>query len=1437
MNISAGQKLPPPRQIRNYRKPKFINPIDIKKECREKWKRFSNYLTHAKTSSSLQQMHKLFKKRKHASLKQKWRQIMKKLKINYILAQKDNYKKKTENDNNRITHFSRWKKPKIDENQPQKREDSKQVIPKQISNNIPKVGRFQKKFQTPNKGSPSTFLNNNKNGNKFSKSANIGRINPIRNPKKPTMPPKKIQSRGIQAISKFQMQLSGNSPQKRTSTYIRNQWKTFKKKIYLLKTREMLRMSQKIDRHRMKWHILREKALRNSFNKISVKMKKAIFNEIITFVNELLVHHHLTPARHISLTPCYHNLENSSVLGVLSLFTKQLFFREKIHRININIGCLDFSKVKTISSQRMRRIIQYIVDYLLFPYTNSKIDRETTNIIIGALGIEESLQLLPKKEITHLNNLSPIDMRIYINDRMIYDIVNSVYDQIQQPLCQNDIDSKSLECLTKDIDFTNVLPSLDTYDINSIFNLIQHDDRYYSSWELIYDVINDLYNHLGFPLQRNNVTLAICKEIVKNDQFDSVDMFSFMPIHHLLHMTVRDDKTYSLYSIADYIANAIIEETQFPIIPNLPNYETLNEILNEFDFLTVNDFSTQDIEKLLNLTNADMKKYVNNIWADYISEEILDDINFPIIPNSFSNEDIQIIAEMPLEDSFDILDIPPPYPIIHFQVIDTQLYVNDVIADDIVHDIYSETYIPLTSNLVTQKDIDDITETDYDDVTQMFSNIDINKLLNINPYERRIIIDKHLAKIESLNVINYGFASIPIIPNDISDEDSRYLAISQEIFKAFDFFKMDDAKFLDPMSCIDMQYYVNGRNIEALSNKIENEIKIPIVSNAVTPEIIHSICQLPIEDSLLSLKFDSFQIIDRYVPKDMKYYVNKNIIENILSILYNKTKIPIISNLVSKRDINEILEEEKYENEVIPFSKFDIDKLLYLNPYERRIDFNFPITVRQLFNTTPFPIVLNDITPKAEKQILDMFNDIEYYNYEINGLSILQRYEAPPEIIYNLDDFIEKYQMKILNNEIFPSLPFSRFYIIKDDVSKAITSVLIDNRRVLKQVVNVSIDSLKNIHPTYIPIVLSPDDVVNYILWNGILDEIPLIPNRWAYDAANGGFLDDIEENVLDNFNNNIFSSQILLSEGSETANLLKSNSHLLSDSTETSSLSHFTSNDPSLIYLHDNRYEEEEEVSHIFTNNILVSNDASLLSNDDNNHPNNESSYSVNHSKENNDDNHLSNESNYNINDSKENKESSSNYNINIASTDNVHDNDNNTNANVNISNININDISENIGNNESFIIHNYESNDNQFENENMEEDYEGSFETDENSKEYNNTNDNIDDINTISSIDQVSNTQLSKLNISSDDSPPSISNNEISHYNEYTVNYANEGVFQSEPSTFGETGEDVMVYAPRASYTEIENPEEEEEEEEDQQFIQNINQEGDNSLFFSPD
>ncbi|OHS96507.1 hypothetical protein TRFO_09887 [Tritrichomonas foetus] len=748
------------------------------------------------------------------------------------------------------------------------------------------------------------------------------------------------------------------------------------------------------------------------------------------------------------------------------------------------------------------------------------IDSETASDLVPVKDFRDITETFGTTDLSTLKYLQRRDIRLIVNDRIVNNIVTTVLNDISFPITKNSVDDETALQILDVLTFDEAYPTIPKTNVDSVKNITTKDLQLYVNGRVIEKVINKISNQTPIPLTLNIVDDETAKEIIKNDKFDDVDEFGYYNISALTNYQANDIRLYVNNLIVDDIIDEMYSNLLFPIIPNIPSDETCEEIVQDDEFDDVEGFSIQTIDKLIDLEQPDIRLYVNDRIVDNIVEDIFDELSLPIGQNDVLDEDIMKIIDLPINDSINELPVGFPEAISIFKAIDIQYYVNDRIADGVVDDLYNAFHLPIVPNVVTDQDIQEILEDDFVDVPVLFADADVSKLLEISYGERRISIDRHILHNKLRNILGEVVDDVPIILNDCDDETAYDIIKNDTIEDSLPVLPKSNMSPMNHYVANDIVAYVNEKNAGEVVDNILYQNEIPLVHNVPDNESVERIAQMAVEDVFNALPIGFPEPISHYQPNDIQLYVNTRVVDEVVSDIYDSFGLPLIPNTVSDEAIQEILEEEYYEDVIPSFCDFDTTFLRNIHPGERRINFNFPIDSIHILCETDLPVVPNTVYDEDVSDILNIFQPIDQmdsYQFQFDDARPLQEYHAPKEVFEYLDDVCERVMQRILKTDGLTDLPIEEQAYVEDDTADAILGNLINDARIFKSMTKPCINPLKKFQLAERPYILQPEEVLDNLLWNDVLPNMPLVPiitkKKRLID-----FRDVVDDIVLDNY-------------------------------------------------------------------------------------------------------------------------------------------------------------------------------------------------------------------------------------------------------------------------------------------------------------------------------
>ena len=874
-----------------------------------------------------------------------------------------------------------------------------------------------------------------------------------------------------------------------------------------------------------KWKLLANKMIHRSILNSLFIIKFETIKLSVTIINQILGENHLAQIPESIANKVLRRLKDADIPTILSAIVRQLKYRSS-NLNSISIPMMTDEASETISPDRMVGIVNAILHDSLCQFGSNDVDDETVLDLIPVKEFNDVIQPFGKFDLSILGQLQRRDIRLIVNDRVVNGLVYSALRNVKFPIISNTIDEKALEEITKVVTIDEAVPIISKTDslLDFINNMTPIDTKLYINKRIIGNIVNSVIEANPMPIIPNVVSDDIVKEILQCNKVDEIEYLGNRDVSSLYAFEPIDIRLYTSDTIIDGIINDLYGQTQVPIILNVPSPEVCFEIVENDIFDDVDDFSTLSIERLVNLDQPDLKLYVNDRITDDIVDNFLSELSnkeLPITPNSFSDKDVIEIVNIPIEDSMSQLDTGLSTHLLNYQRKDDQFYVNSKFISGVIDDIYDEFDLPIIPNIVTQKAIDEILEEDFSDISDLFSKPDVSKLMEIDPYNRRISIDRSVLH-RKLKKIYQGICkTFPIIPNICDDETAAQIARFDPIDDCFSNLPEKHVKSLFDYVQNDDKCYVNHNNVDEVLDNIYNYIPIPIVDNVPDNEAISEIAKMSVEDTFSQLPVGFPESISNFQARDIVFYVNSRYVENVFDDIYQSFKLPLCPNAVTDEDIEKILEDNHFDDVVPEFGELDPYFLTILDPFERRINFNFPINEYDIFQETQrqLPISPNVVKDEDISSIMSAFHSIDQmneYSFALNDARPLQEYHAPKEVFEYLDDVVDNVMKKILQNEGLTNLPIEQQVYIEDETAIAILDGTINPPLIFRPMAKPEIEPLAKFELAERPFILTPDDILEGLLWNDVLPKMPIIGKRRKIVD----FRDVVDEIVLDNYAN-----------------------------------------------------------------------------------------------------------------------------------------------------------------------------------------------------------------------------------------------------------------------------------------------------------------------------
>ncbi|OHT00720.1 hypothetical protein TRFO_32489 [Tritrichomonas foetus] len=727
--------------------------------------------------------------------------------------------------------------------------------------------------------------------------------------------------------------------------------------------------------------------------------------------------------------------------------------------------------------------IEYMMEYMMFsnmPLVPNRYDLDDVNKILNVIsfdGVFDNMQFgLPIQFAKY--EMKP-DLAFLDNTR-IDDIVYEMLCTNDLPLIKNmptkyaitDIVDDLMQCI--EIRKENIDLSI----VNRITDLRKKDAHIFFSNDSAETFAFHIFVNSSFPLTKNEVNIDELQAITDyfipelNNSLMTLPSFSMPPYERI------DDHGYEDSSFPDcFIAHELSLSEYLPIVPNYPSVKAINDVLDDFmdEIMNLNDeiLPNNIIHHLHQYEKMDPKGCCTFEEIDMIALNLIPDL--PVIENKPNILTLrEIVGIFQLEDTLPNTT-NTEYScraLQQFEMKADEVFVTESCINDLTNDLFEKNIFPIVPNTPSDQIIDNILKNDgilYDftipiSLTDNYSN-DIDKLFILKNLPPEILVDDSV--IDHASTYIFSEIDLPLIPNDVIPDDiDRILSI----ISAFNIDFIDD-----PM------------NIFHRIHPTERPINI---SNEFVDDLItYELCKI----------FNS--------------------------------SLPLTLNDVKYQTVLEIIDTDEFEMKMPWISSDYLLRLYNMDPINRRISLDDLVFDDQLYLVLQdtfdnLSIIKNDIDRKAPGDIVNILNGkLEVaFNFlplpYLKPVSIMTQKEIPTKID---EEFYDNLMMKILNNDVLPFLPVTKYMIIKKEKPSANHQSHIDTTEA-----KVSISETEIYRNSFISEdgesskeQIFAEDLVNKLLWNSALTELKLADH-------------EEEEEIVENINS---KNQILNNHNIPTQN------------------------------------------------------------------------------------------------------------------------------------------------------------------------------------------------------------------------------------------------------------------------------------------------------------
>ena len=418
------------------------------------------------------------------------------------------------------------------------------------------------------------------------------------------------------------------------------------------------------------------------------------------------------------------------------------------------------------------------------PIVPNDVDDEAVQMIADETLLGPMGDLFGPVDFGHLRDYEEKDMQLYVNERVIDMVIMQQHEQIELPIESNTPSEETIQEIVEK-DYGEWIPPFSNLELDPLLRCslsISFDKRVVDDLVASFalDELNDL------PVEANEASAETIAEIA--DFEDYMNVFGELPEldeKPLKRYKIKDVRVHTSADFIEGVIDKLLANEQLPLTRNTPTKQMLEDILSADDFTDV----IPPISKLqcdcLSVPPNDILRYVNDREIDKVIDGVLTHIHLPITRNTFDNAAIDEMLSFDLMCSMDTVLEVDQSSLERYQFKDVNFYVNNKVADAITYSFLAEVTLPIGPNQVTDDQLEAILRgDDYSDVIDLFDDVDISRLQNIDPLERRI---NFIFPVSAEAYLGDLLQHLPIGPNVCTNRTVQEITSIYDNIDFFDF--------------------------------------------------------------------------------------------------------------------------------------------------------------------------------------------------------------------------------------------------------------------------------------------------------------------------------------------------------------------------------------------------------------------------------------------------------------------------------------------------------------------------------------------------------------------------------------------------------------------------------------------------------------------------
>jgi hypothetical protein len=334
-----------------------------------------------------------------------------------------------------------------------------------------------------------------------------------------------------------------------------------------------------------------------------------------------------------------------------------------------------------------------------------------------------------------------------------------------------------------------------------------------------------------------------------------------------------------------------------------------------------------------------------------------------------------------------------------------------------------------------------------------------------------------------------------------------------------------DTVLLDSFDPLDPLFYGNNRDVQSTRKLLWDDIRLPVLGNAVTPQQLDVVTDVP---SIVDIDVFLSQVrnpLESFELDDTHIYTRDGTVMNVIDDVLHEfdSELPLLPNQLPPDVAPDVVEGLSIFRNPLTYSVAAIDAM---DSIHKRIDFHFPPLSEEIFvaSADRVPLTFNSCRSDTLEDILSCLDSntdpLPFYGFPLTDTDRFKHYEAPVDQDADLEGLANILLGIILKTDVAPFVP-----IVVELTPSEIEDVLVDvinEETISKSSIDTVISRWGLVRVTNLsgpvremPRIVRPEELVTQLLWDYLLPELP-VQKVWDYDDMIAAAVDELDIDITE---------------------------------------------------------------------------------------------------------------------------------------------------------------------------------------------------------------------------------------------------------------------------------------------------------------------------------